>query len=158
MLVTGGPARRGRIIGVDDPYDLRRFVDAQDERRTYDAALAELRAGRKRSHWMWFVLPQLAGLGMSSTAEHFGVHGAPEARAYLAHPVLGRRLRECARALTELDGHDPVAVLGAVDAVKLRSSMTLFAHVDPDEPVFREVLDRYYAGADDPATLSLLGP
>ena len=145
------------MTGPPDPHDLQRFVDAQDDLRTYDTALAELRAGRKRSHWMWFVLPQLAGLGMSRTAEHFGIHGVAEARAYLAHPVLGPRLRECARALADLDSHDPVAVLGPVDALKLRSSMTLFAHVAPDEPVFREVLDRYYDGAD-PATESLLGP
>jgi uncharacterized protein (DUF1810 family) len=143
---------------MDDPFDLQRFVDAQDEMRTYDTALAELRAGRKRGHWMWFVLPQLAGLGRSSTAEHFGIHGAAEARAYLAHPVLGPRLRESAQALADLDGHDPVAVLGPVDALKLRSSMTLFAHLAPDETAFRAVLDRYYDGAEDPATLSLLGP
>lgn len=148
----------GDTAGAGDPFDLRRFVDAQDEMRTYDAALGELRAGRKRGHWMWFVLPQLAGLGRSSTAEHFGIHGAAEARAYLVHPVLGQRLRESARALDDLDGHDPVAVLGPVDALKLRSSMTLFAYVAPDEPVFRAVLDRYFVGADDPATLSLLGP
>jgi uncharacterized protein (DUF1810 family) len=146
------------MTGTPDPHDLQRFVDAQDDLRTYDTALAELRAGRKRSHWMWFVLPQLAGLGMSSTAERFGIHGLAEAQAYLAHPVLGPRLLACARALADLDGHDPVAVLGPVDALKLRSSMTLFAHVAPDEAVFREVLDRYYDGADDPATLALLGP
>jgi uncharacterized protein (DUF1810 family) len=144
------------MTGPADPHDLQRFVDAQDDLGTYDTALAELRAGRKRSHWMWFVLPQLAGLGMSSTAKHFGIHGLAEARAYLAHPVLGPRLRECARALADLDGSDPVAVLGPVDALKLQSSMTLFAHVAPDEPVFREVLDRYYGGADDSATLALL--
>jgi uncharacterized protein (DUF1810 family) len=146
------------MTGTPDPHDLQRFVDAQDDLRTYDTALAELRAGRKRSHWMWFVLPQLAGLGMSSTAERFGIHGLAEAQAYLAHPVLGPRLLACARALADLDGHDPVAVLGPVDALKLRSSMTLFAHIAPDEAVFREVLDRYYDGADDPATLALLGP
>jgi uncharacterized protein (DUF1810 family) len=146
------------MTGTPDPHDLQRFVDAQDDLHTYDTALAELRAGRKRSHWMWFVLPQLAGLGMSSTAERFGIHGLAEAQAYLAHPVLGPRLLACARALADLDGHDPVAVLGPVDALKLRSSMTLFAHVAPDEAVFREVLDRYYDGADDPATLALLGP
>jgi uncharacterized protein (DUF1810 family) len=146
------------MAGPEDPFDLQRFLDAQDEMRTYDTALDELRAGRKVSHWMWFVLPQLAGFGRSSTAERFGIRGEAEARAYLAHPVLGPRLRDCARALADLDGHDPVAVLGPVDALKLRSSMTLFARVAPDEPVFREVLDRYYDGADDPATVSLLGP
>jgi len=146
------------MSGTPDPHDLQRFVDAQDDLRTYDTALAELRAGRKRSHWMWFVLPQLAGLGMSSTAQHFGIHGLAEARAYLAHPVLGPRLRDCARALADLDIADPVAVLGPVDALKLRSSMTLFARAAPGEPVFRQVLEQYYDGAEDPATLALLQP
>jgi uncharacterized protein (DUF1810 family) len=146
------------MSGTADPHDLQRFVDAQDDLRTYDTALAELRAGRKRSHWMWFILPQLAGLGMSSTAQHFGIHGLAEARAYLAHPVLGPRLRDCARALADLDTADPVAVLGPVDALKLRSSMTLFARAEPGEPVFRQVLEQYYDGAEDPATVSLLGP
>ena len=144
------------MSGTPDPHDLQRFVDAQDDLRTYDTALSELRAGRKRSHWMWFVLPQLAGLGMSSTAQHFGIHGLAEARAYLAHPVLGPRLRDCARALADLDTGDPVAVLGPVDALKLRSSMTLFARAEPGEPVFRQVLEQYYDGAEDPATLALL--
>ena len=146
------------MSGTPDPHDLQRFVDAQDDLRTYDTALAELRAGRKRSHWMWFVLPQLAGLGMSSTAQHFGIHGLAEARAYLAHPVLGPRLRDCAGALADLDTADPVAVLGPVDALKLRSSMTLFSRAEPGEPVFRQVLEQYYDGAEDPATVSLLGP
>jgi uncharacterized protein (DUF1810 family) len=135
---------------------LQRFVDAQDESGTYSGALAELRAGRKRSHWMWFVFPQLAGLGRSPTAQYFAIADLDEARAYLAHPVLGPRLRDCAAALAEGDGSDPVAVLGDIDAVKLRSSMTLFAHADPDEPLFGAVLDRYYAGEEDAATLELL--
>jgi uncharacterized protein (DUF1810 family) len=135
---------------------LQRFVDAQDESGTYAAALAELWTGRKRSHWMWFVFPQIAGLGRSPTAQHFAITDLDEARAYLAHPVLGPRLRECATALVGLDATDPVVVLGSIDAVKLRSSMTLFAHADPDEPLFGAVLDRYYAGAEDPATLPLL--
>ena len=144
------------MSGTPDPHDLQRFVDAQDDLRTYDTAISELRAGRKRSHWMWFVLPQLAGLGMSSTAQHFGIHGLAEARAYLAHPVLGPRLRDCARALADLDTADPVAVLGPIDALKLRSSMTLFARAEPGEPVFRQVLEQYYDGDEDPATLALL--
>ena len=142
---------------TDDPFDLQRFVPAQDDLATYDGALRELRAGYKRSHWMWFVFPQLAGLGRSPTAEHFGIHGAAEARAYLAHPVLGPRLVECATALTELDARDPEAVLGGIDALKLRSSMTLFDAVAEDQQVFRAVLDRYYGGAADRTTLSLLG-
>ena len=146
------------MTALPDPHDLQRFVDAQDELGTYDRALAELRAGRKSSHWMWFVLPQLAGLGMSSTAERYGIHGLAEARAYLRHPVLGPRLLECAQALAAHDGRDPVAVLGPVDALKLRSSMTLFGRAEPDEPLFRQVLEQYYDGAEDPATVSLLGP
>ncbi len=134
--------------------DLQRFVDAQSQ--TYDQALAELRAGRKRTHWMWFVFPQVAGLGRSGTAQHYAVAGLAEARAYLAHPVLGPRLRESAAALTQLDTSDPVAVLGSVDAMKLRSSMTLFAAAAPDEPVFRQVLDQYFDGTPDDATTSRL--
>jgi uncharacterized protein (DUF1810 family) len=141
---------------VTDPFDLQRFVDAQDDGGAYRAALAELRAGRKRSHWMWFVFPQVAGLGRSAMAQHYAISGLAEARAYLAHPVLGPRLLECARALTSLDGADAVAVLGSVDAQKLQSSMTLFAAAAPDEPVFTAVLDQYSGGMHDPATTSRL--
>lgn len=137
-------------------FALERFVAAQDAGGTYDQALAELWSGRKRSHWMWFVFPQLAGLGRSSTAREFAVSGLPEARAYLAHQVLGRRLLRCTQALLDLDGSDPVAVLGPVDAVKLRSSMTLFARAAPQEAAFRAVLERYFGGAEDDATLALL--
>jgi uncharacterized protein (DUF1810 family) len=143
--VDGPPV--GTLIGVD----LERFVTAQDG--TYPTALAELRAGRKRSHWMWFVFPQIAGLGSSPTAQRYAIADLAEARAYLAHPVLGPRLVEASRALTSLDATDPVAVLGSIDALKLRSSMTLFAHADPDEPVYAAVLAQYYAGAEDEATL-----
>jgi uncharacterized protein (DUF1810 family) len=134
--------------------DLERFVAAQDG--SYPAALAELRAGRKTGHWMWFVFPQVAGLGRSPTARHYALPGLAEARAYLAHPVLGPRLVEAAEALDALPTRDPVAVLGPVDALKLRSSMTLFARADPDRPVFRAVLDHYYGGAEDDATLGLI--
>ncbi len=142
---------------MDGPFDLRRFAEAHDAGGTYDAALRELRAGRKTSHWMWFVFPQLAGLGRSATARRYAVSGPEEARAYLAHPVLGPRLRESARTVATLPTDDPVAVLGSVDAQKLRSSMTLFALVAPDEPVFRQVLDRCFDGQDDPLTRQLLG-
>ena len=135
-------------------YDLERFVRAQDDGGTYEAAVAELRSGRKRSHWMWFVFPQVAGLGSSPVAQHFALSGLDEARAYLAHPVLGPRLVEAARALIGRPGGDPVAVLGPVDALKLRSSMTLFAHAADGEPVFADVLGQYYGGEEDPATLS----
>lgn len=137
-----------------DPYDLQRFVDAQAG--TYDQALAELRAGRKRSHWMWFVLPQVAGLGRSETARHYALSGLDEARAYLAHDVLGPRLVECAGTLASLPETDATTVLGPVDAQKLRSSMTLFARADPEQPVFQEVLERYFGGEQDPATTSRL--
>ncbi len=136
----------------DVPFDLQRFVDAQAQ--TYGQALAELRDGQKRTHWMWFVFPQIAGLGRSGMAQRFAISGLAEARAYAAHPTLGRRLVECARALTDLDTADPVAVLGSVDAQKLQSSMTLFAHAAPDEPVFRQVLDHYFGGELDEGTTS----
>jgi uncharacterized protein (DUF1810 family) len=137
-----------------DAPDLHRFVAAQDEHGTYDRALAELRDGRKVSHWMWFVFPQIAGLGRSATAQHFAIGSLDEARAYLDHPVLGPRLREAAAALLELPGSPSAAeVLGGIDALKLRSSMTLFAAAAaPGEPLFSAVLHRYFDGEPDPAT------
>ena len=135
---------------------MQRFVDAQNRAHVYERALAELRAGRKRSHWMWFVFPQLVELGRSPMARTYGIASLAEARAYLAHPVLGPRLRDCARALTELAGRSASEILGDVDAVKLRSSMTLFARAAPEEELFRQVLDRYYAGAADGETERLL--
>jgi uncharacterized protein (DUF1810 family) len=141
---------------VTDAFQLQRFVDAQDDGGTYDQALTELHAGQKRSHWMWFVFPQVAGLGRSATARHYAISGLDEARAYLAHPVLGPRLLESARALTALDTSDAVAVFGGTDAQKLRSSMTLFAAAAPDEPVFGQVLDQYFAGALDEGTTARL--
>jgi uncharacterized protein (DUF1810 family) len=137
---------------ADVPFDLQRFVDAQAQ--TYDQALSELRDGEKRTHWMWFVFPQIAGLGRSGMAQRFALSGLAEARAYAAHPTLGRRLVECARALTDLDTADPVAVFGPVDAQKLQSSMTLFALAVPEEPVFRQVLDHYFGGELDEGTTS----
>ena len=134
--------------------DLSRFVEAQAG--SYDRARAEVRAGRKTGHWMWFVFPQVAGLGRSPTAQHYAIGDLDEARAYLAHPVLGPRLVECAQALLDLPGDDAATVLGPVAAVKLRSSMTLFAHADPAQPVFRAVLERYYGGREDEATTSRL--
>ena len=137
--------------------DLERFVRAQDEQGTYDRALAELRAGRKTSHWMWFVFPQVAGLGHSPTAQAFAVDDLAEARAYVHHDVLGPRLLECCRALLDLDD-DLTAerVLGGTDAMKLRSSMTLFALADPDEPTYDEVLARFFGGEPDERTPALL--
>jgi len=136
--------------------DLQRFVDAQDSGGVYDEAVRELRGGRKRSHWMWFVFPQLEGLGRSAMAQRYALAGLPHARAYLAHPVLGPRLRECSAVLAGLPGSDAVAVLGAVDAQKLHSSMTLFARAAPSEAVFQDVLDRYFAGTADGGTTSRL--
>lgn len=155
-MVTGSTVA-GRTVGpMDDPFDLDRFVAAQDADRTWDTALAELRAGRKRTHWMWFVLPQIAGLGSSRTAVHYAIASVTEARAYLGHPVLGARLREAARVVLDGPTDDATALLGSIDAVKLRSSMTLFARAAPDEPVFPAVLDRFFGGREDEATLARL--
>jgi uncharacterized protein (DUF1810 family) len=146
----------GHHVSVDDAYELQRFVDAQDAGGTYVGAVSELRDARKLSHWMWFVFPQIAGLGRSSTAQRFAISGMPEAQAFRAHPVLGPRLVECARILSTLPGTDAVTIFGQVDAQKLRSSMTLFARTVPPERVFQEVLDQYFAGESDPATTSRL--
>lgn len=138
-----------------DPYQLDRFVVAQDE-GSYRAALAELRAGRKTSHWMWFIFPQVAGLGRSAAARHFAISSLDEAQAYLRHPVLGPRLRECVQLLAALDGKSADQILGSVDAMKLRSSLTLFMAAAPDEPLFRDVLAKYFGGAADQLTLDRL--
>jgi uncharacterized protein (DUF1810 family) len=137
---------------MSDPFRLQRFVDAQDRGGVYAQAAAELRAGRKTSHWMWFVFPQIAGLGRSPMAQEYAISSREEAEAYLRHPVLGPRLLECARIVADGAEADPQAIFGATDAMKLRSSMTLFARAAPDEPVFRRVLDRCFDGAADPAT------
>jgi uncharacterized protein (DUF1810 family) len=137
---------------AEDPYDLERFVTAQDNAGTYDRAVAELRAGRKATHWMWFVFPQIAGLGYSPASRTYAISSLDEARAYLAHPVLGPRLIECAAILTAVPARTAEHVFGEVDALKLCSSMTLFMHTAPGEPVFRQVLDQYFGGIPDPAT------
>jgi uncharacterized protein (DUF1810 family) len=136
--------------------DLERFVSAQDSGGTYAQALRELRAGRKTSHWMWFVFPQVAGLGHSSMAQAYAVSSLDQARAYLAHPVLGPRLRECTAAVLTHTDRSAEQILGGIDALKLRSSMTLFARADPDEPAFAAVLDAFYGGEPDARTDSLL--
>ena len=133
---------------------LDRFLDAQ--RGDYAAALAEVRRGRKTSHWMWYIFPQIAGLGQSSTARYYSIRDLEEAREYYAHPVLGQRLREISGALLELRGSDPVAVFGGIDSMKLKSSMTLFAMAAPDDPIFQQVLDKYYGGEQDALTLRIL--
>ena len=142
---------------MDDPYRLRRFEEAQDEGGTYRAAVSELRAGRKASHWMWFVFPQIAGLGRSPISRRYAISSLDEAKAYLEHPVLGPRLLESAGVLTELTGRSAEAIFGPVDAMKLRSSMTLFARAAPDEPAFRQVLGRYFGGVEDDRTRQRLG-
>jgi uncharacterized protein (DUF1810 family) len=142
---------------VADPHDLLRFARAQDAGGAYEIALGELRAGRKRSHWMWYVCPQIAGLGHSSMSQRYAITSLDEARAYTNDPILGPRLVQCAAALLALGGRSAVEVLGDIDAMKLRSSMTLFARAAPDEPVFAAVLDRYFDGAPDKATIVLLG-
>ena len=139
-----------------DPHDLQRFVEAQHTGAAYALAVEELRRGRKRSHWMWFVFPQLRGLGSSWMAEQYGIASLDEARAYLAHPVLGPRLIECAAILAKSEARTADEVLGPVDSVKLRSSMTLFAHADPGARVFADVLDRFFDGVPDPLTADRL--
>ena len=135
---------------------LSRFVVAQQA--TYDQALRELRRGRKESHWMWFIFPQLAGLGRSSTARHYAIQSLEEARAYLAHPILGPRLEECCAAILTLDGTSAAAIFGCPDDLKLRSCMTLFAHVAGPQSKFMHVIDRYFSGCPDARTIGLLTP
>jgi len=137
---------------MSDTYHLERFVAAQDQGGVYDSAVSELRAGHKTGHWMWFVFPQIAGLGESAMSRRYAIGSLDEARAYLDHPVLGARLAECARILSERDDLSAVEIFGSVDAQKLRSSMTLFARAAPADPVFQMVLDRYFAGSADAHT------
>ena len=141
------------------PYDLSHFVEAQTH--CYARVLEELAAGEKTSHWMWFIFPQLRGLGLSATARRFGLSGIEEARAYLAHPLLGARLRECTRTVLTVEGRPAREIFGSPDDLKLRSCLTLFAQVAADSParedqVFGEALTRYYRGEPDPLTLRLL--
>jgi uncharacterized protein (DUF1810 family) len=144
------------LKAMDDPYGLERFVSAQDAGGTYQQAAAELRAGLKVSHWMWFIFPQIAGLGFSAISRRYAISSLAEATAYLAHPVLGPRLVECAQIVAGAEGRSAAEIFGSIDAVKLRSSMTLFMTAAPDEPVFREVLEKYFGGNPDDATLERL--
>ena len=137
-----------------DPLNLDRFLGAQTS--VYGQALAELRSGRKRTHWMWFVFPQFKGLGQSATSRHFAIKSLEEARAYLNHPVLGSRLRECAEAVRAVEGQTASDIFGFPDDLKLRSSMTLFAAVAEPESVFERVLEKYFQGKHDERTLQLL--
>jgi len=138
----------------NDPCDLQRFVEAQ--RADYERALAEIKSGRKRSHWMWYIFPQLDGLGHSSMARRYSIKSRGEARAYLAHPVLGQRLEQCVEVLLQLEGHTAHDIFGSPDDLKLRSCATLFAEVSPSDSPFHRVLTRYFQGDPDHQTLRLL--
>ena len=137
---------------MDDPYDLGRFVAAQDAGGTYEQVTAELRRGRKTGHWMWFVFPQIAGLGYSQMSRRYAISSLPEARAYLAHRVLGPRLIECATIVAQTQGRTAEQIFGGIDAMKLHSCVTLFLRAGPDEAVFGDVLARYFDGQPDAAT------
>ncbi|HOA94021.1 MAG TPA: DUF1810 domain-containing protein [Quisquiliibacterium sp.] len=143
-------------MAAADPFDLERFVTAQAP--VHATVLAELAGGRKASHWMWFVFPQLAVLGRSGRARFYGIASLDEARAYWAHPVLGPRLAECTRRVLAVRDRSLHAIFGAPDDLKFRSCMTLFAHAAPDAPLFREALDRFCDGLEDPATVAALSP
>ena len=139
---------------ASDPYDLERFVEAQ--RGIFDEACAELRRGRKTGHWMWFIFPQIAGLGFSATSQHYAIQSLDDARAYLRHPTLGSRLREVSQILLSINGKTAHDIFGSPDDIKLRSSMTLFAHAAEDNAVFLEILQKYFSGVEDSRTLELL--
>lgn len=151
-----GPDAEVEEALMQDRFDLERFVTAQDQGGTYAAALAELRRGRKTSHWMWFVFPQIAGLGRSGTARAYAIGSVEQAQAYLRHPVLGSRLPECSQVVADLQGRSAEQIFGGIDALKLRSSMTLFSRAAPEDLVFTTVLERYFDGVPDPETLSRL--
>ncbi|PKM45669.1 MAG: DUF1810 domain-containing protein [Gammaproteobacteria bacterium HGW-Gammaproteobacteria-1] len=140
---------------IEDRYRLDRFIRAQEW--TYEEALIELRAGKKRSHWMWFIFPQLEGLGRSATAQHYAIKSLDEARAYLAHPLLGERLRECVAILLGLEGRSAEDIFGYPDVLKLHSSLTLFDQVSDGDDIFVRALNKYYGGERDGATLRLAG-
>ncbi|MDE3112220.1 MAG: DUF1810 domain-containing protein [Chloroflexota bacterium] len=139
---------------MHDPHDLERFVEAQDG--VYEQVKTELARGRKTSHWMWFVFPQMRGLGHSAMAERYGIGSAAEARAYWEHSLLGRRLKECVDLVLGVEGKTAREIMGSPDDVKLRSCLTLFEHVAPEEPAFARALEKYYRGERDPLTLTML--
>jgi uncharacterized protein (DUF1810 family) len=144
--------RTGEVV---DPYDLERFVQAQEE--DYEQALSEIRSGRKRSHWMWYIFPQFEGLGYSSTSKRYSVKSVAEARAFLAHPTLGPRLLESAEAVVRVEGRSAVEIFGDPDNMKLRSCATLFASVSPAPSVFHRIIEKYFHGEYDAKTLRLIG-
>ena len=148
-------AEQGTFSSTADPYDLARFVRAQEP--VYDQAMSEIRSGRKQSHWMWFIFPQFDGLGSSATSKQYAIKSIAEAEAYLGHPVLGPRLLESAQAALGVDGRSALEVFGSPDDMKLQSSATLFAGVSPTGSVFERLLDRYFGGERDEKTLRLVG-
>lgn len=150
-MMGSGPLLNGQ--GMVD-YNLERFVDAQ--REIYQGALSEIARGRKQTHWIWYIFPQVLGLGRSGMAQRFAIRSLDEAKAYLAHPILGKRLLECVAALQDLPKSNPEAVFGTVDAAKVRSSLTLFAMADPEQRLFSAALDRWYKGLKDTRTLDIL--
>jgi len=156
--VAGGgdfPSRQeANLSATTGAHDLERFVDAQEG--VYERVLRELHAGRKESHWMWFIFPQIAGLGHSPTSVFYAIASLDEARAYLAHPLLGSRLTECVSAVLAMEGSSARRIFGAIDEMKLRSSLTLFARAAPDKPLFAECLQKFFGGEPDPATLERL--
>ena len=141
--------------GAGDPHNLSRFVQAQED--DYEQALAEIRSGRKRSHWMWYIFPQIDGLGFSSTSRLYSIKSVAEAEAYLSHPALGPRLVECAEATLRVEGQSAFEIFGSTDEMKLRSCATLFACVAPAGSVFDRLIDKYFQGQRDGKTLRLLG-
>jgi uncharacterized protein (DUF1810 family) len=140
---------------ADDPFDLQRFLDAQEGE--FETALAEIKRGRKSSHWMWYIFPQIDGLAFSSTSKHFAIKSSDEAKAYLDHPILGPRLMACAEAALAIEGKSATEIFGSPDDMKLRSCATLFAHVSPAGSVFERLLDKFYVDDKDQKTLGLLG-
>lgn len=136
---------------MDHDFNLNRFVEAQEP--MYSAVTAELADGCKVSHWMWFIFPQIAGLGFSAMSRRYAISGLDEARRYLRHPLLGPRLRECTRLVNQLDGRTAKEIFGSIDSTKFRSSLTLFARASPDDPIFQAALDKYFDGDEDPLTV-----
>ncbi len=138
----------------DDPFNLQRFVDAQ--KGEFESVLLELRKGAKRGHWIWYIFPQLGGLGRSRNSDFFGISSRAEADAYLKHPILGQRLRDCTAIVNSLEDCSINAIFGGIDSVKFRSSMTLFSAVSPDMQIFEQALEKYFSGKTDPLTLDIL--
>lgn len=152
-----GPSARSTVLKmIEAEFALERFVAAQNQGSTYAAAVAELRAGYKTAHWMWFVFPQIAGLGQSAMSARYAISSIAEARAYLAHPILGPRLIECVQILNEHSDRSAKEIFGGLDAMKLRSSVTLFAHAASDDAPFQQLLDIYFGGEPDEATERIL--